>query len=257
MSVLKRLLENGCLIYGLFLLWLGIVVGIPCIIFDTKQVGITSCIAVSIGMYTMAISGEAKEHTFKKDFSYTYSHFWMFLAYAVGGMFTIGFGDIDYEGIKSLGKSIVFYAVLPVPVFFIEGFVNDRIKKKKRMEQRIQRLYQVACSHQNLKMYFQGKVDRIEVEYKILYRSFAGVVNKEGSFTKNKEDVANFYIECPNPECTSGYIDLRTEVLNAVEEWETMVSGVTTCCGKTAPDHPNQKCDVQIEYSIQIQYSQL
>lgn len=247
--------NKGCLAIITFFLWISIVVGVPSLIFDAREVGIIGVIAMSIGMYAMFLAGEGKEHTFKKEIPFTYGHFWMFLSYAVGGMFAIGFGEMDYLAIKTLGKSIVFYAVLPVPVLFIEGFVNDRIKKKKRMEQRIQRLYEVACIHQNLKMYFQGKVERIEVEYKIRYRSFAGVINKEGAFTKNKEDVANFYIECPNPECTSGYIDLRTEVLNAVEEWETMASGVTTCCGKTAPDHPNQKCDVQIEYSIQIQYS--
>lgn len=250
-------MDRGFKTYVSFLLWLAFVCWIPSVIFDVENISLCAAIAASIGG---AIGIAIIEHPdskgfFAKELPFTCIHFWMFVAYAVVGMFTIGFGDIDYEEIKGLGKSIVFYAVLPVPVFFIECFVNDRIKKKKRMEQRIQRLYQVACIHQNLKMYFQGKVERIEVEYKIRYRSFAGVVNKEGAFVKNKEDVANFYIECPNPECTSGYIDLRTEVLNAVEEWETMASGVTTCCGKTAPDHPNQKCDVQIEYSIQIQYS--
>lgn len=251
-------MDKGFKTYAILLLWLAIACWIPSLIFNAEDISLCAIIAASIGA---AIGIAITEHPdskgfFAKELPFTCVHFWIFVAYAVVGMFMVGFGDIPYKDVVAFGKSIVFYAALPVPVSFIECFVKARIEKKKRMEQRIQRLYQVACSHQNLKMYFQGKVDRIEVEYKILYRSFAGAVNKEGSFTKNKEDVANFYIECPNPECTSGYIDLRTEVLNAVEEWETMVSGVTTCCGKTAPDHPNQKCDVQIEYSIQIQYSQ-
>lgn len=248
--------KRGCLLNALFLIWMGAIIWLPEQIYDSRNVGICGIIGFSVALASIALVDQTKDKSFKKEIPFTYAHFWMFIAYAVSSIYIVGFKDIPYEEIKHIGKSIVFYAALPVPVFFIEYFVKDKIEKKKRMEQRIQRLYQVACSHQNLKLYFQGKVESILVEYKILYRSFAGVVNKEGAFRKNKEDVANFYIECPNPECTSGYIDLRTEVLNAVEEWETMVSGVTTCCGKTAPDHPNQKCDVQIEYSIQIQYSQ-
>lgn len=248
-------MDKGFKVYIFFLLWLGIVVGVPSLIFDARQVGIIGSIAASIGMAAMVLAEQGKENTFKKDVSVTYGHFWIFLAYAVGGMFTIGFGEMDYEEIKTLGKSIVFYAALPVPVLFIEAFAKDRIEKKKRMKQRIQTLHQVASSCQTLKMYFEGKVEKIEIRYKETYRSFAGVQTKDYTLIKDKSDKANFYIECPNPECTSGYIDLRGEVISAIREWKDTVSGEKKCSGRTAPDHPNQCCDVKVEYEISILYA--
>lgn len=123
------------------------------------------------------------------------------------------------------------------------------------MEQRIQTLHQVACSMQTIKMYFGGKVEKIEIRYKETYRSFAGVENNNYTLVKDKSDLANFYIECPNPECTSGYIDLRGEVASAVREWKDTIRGEKKCSGKTAPDHPNQCCDVKVEYEILILYA--
>lgn len=248
--------DKGCLSIVLFFLWLGIVVGIPCLIFG-KDVGLWATLAASFGLplgFTISDHPGSKGYL-AKELPFTYAHLWIFLAYVVIGIFTIGFTDKSYDAMKCIGKGALFYAILPVVVFFIEGFVKDKIEKKRRMEQRIIRLYQVCLSHESLQMYFQGKVERIVVEYKILYRSCADLEKKQGAFTKHKEDVANFYIECPNPKCTSGYIDLRGEILHAVKEWETSASGVITCCGKTAPDHPNQDCDVKIEYEILIQYA--
>lgn len=249
-------MDKGFKAYIFFLLWMGIVIGAPSLIFDARQVAIIGCIAASIGMGAIIIVGQEEESTFKKEISVTYGHFWMFIAYAVGGMFTIGFGEMDYEEIKTLGKSIVFYAALPVPIFLAETFIKDRIEKKKRMEQRLQTLHQVASSYQTLKMYFQGKVEKVEIRCKETYRSFAGVQTNNYTLVIDESDKADFYLECPNPECTSGYIDLRGEVISAVREWKDTSSGEKKCSGKTAPDHPNQCCDVKVEYEILIQYAE-
>lgn len=248
-------MKGGCLSIIIFLIWLGITLGIPSLIFDSEKLFLCWVIAVSVGIVTLAHVDQAKENTFRKLMPVTYIHIWMFLAYAVSGMFVIGFSDMSYDSMESLGKSIVFYAALPVLVVFIESFIRDRIEKKKRMEQRIQALHQVACSMQTIKMYFGGKVEKIEIRYKEIYKSFAGVETNNYTLVKDKSDLANFYIECPNPECTSGYIDLRGEVASAVREWKDTIRGEKKCSGKTAPDHPNQCCDVKVEYEILILYA--
>lgn len=83
-------------------------------------------------MSATALAGKGKERTFKKEIPFTYGHFWMFLAYAVGGMFTIGFGEMDYQAIKTLGKSIVFYAVLPIVALIVESIIKDRSEKNNK-----------------------------------------------------------------------------------------------------------------------------
>ena len=104
--------------------------------------------------------------------------------------------------------------------------------------------------------YYKGKVESIVIRLHETYKSFAGVKKSTYGFKRTKRDAADFFISCPNPECTEGYIDLRHKVDEIIFNKQTSGSGVTTCCGKTAPDHPNQSCDVRVEYSIEVQYTQ-
>ena len=133
-SRIKRTVRNkmdkGFKLYLLFFLWMGIFLGIPSLIFDCEKVWLCGIIAMSAGIATIAFLDQAKENTFRKEMPVTYMHFWMFLAYAVSGMFVVGFSNLPYDSIRSLGRSLTFYAALPVVVFIIECFIKD--KKEKR-----------------------------------------------------------------------------------------------------------------------------
>lgn len=123
-------MDKGFKLYLLFFLWMGIFLGIPSLIFDCEKVWLCGIIAMSVGIATIAFLDQAKENTFRKEMPVTYMHFWMCIAYAVSGMFVVGFSNLPYDSIRSLGRSLTFYAALPVVVFIIECFIKD--KKEKR-----------------------------------------------------------------------------------------------------------------------------
>ena len=111
-------------------------------------------------------------------------------------------------------------------------------------------------SGKTVRDYFDGWVESITIKVHTSFASIAGTKEQDYGFKKTKGDVADFYISCPNKECTQSFIDLRNIVGAMVAKKETNLSGETTCCGRIAPDHPNQNCDARIEYSIHIQYTQ-
>lgn len=123
--------------------------------------------------------------------------------------------------------------------------MNDKYKRVTRY-----------MSGMSIADYYKGKVEQISIKHKTTFIWFAGKSEKEGCFTIKKTEAADFYLSCPNEECTEGYIDLRHIVNEVVSKGLTAYSGETTCCGKTAPDHPHQKCDVRVEYWIEVQYTQ-
>lgn len=111
-------------------------------------------------------------------------------------------------------------------------------------------------TNKTLKETFEGAVEEVVLKYKFIYKSFAGDDIKERTEVITKDMPANFYFECPNPECTEKCIYITDEVRDAISRRDTTFSCVTTCSGKTARDHSHQRCDVRVEYTIRIQYSQ-
>lgn len=111
-------------------------------------------------------------------------------------------------------------------------------------------------TNKTLKEAFEGKVVEVVLDYRLIYKSFAGedIMSRREIITENMP--ANFFFECPNPECTEKYIYITDEVRDAISRHDTTFSCVTTCCGKTAPDHPNQRCDVRVEYEVTVRYTQ-
>lgn len=103
--------------------------------------------------------------------------------------------------------------------------------------------------------YFAGKVESIEIKIKTTYKSFTGIREESWNLKRRKDEVADFYTDCPNHECTEGYIDFRDEVNNLYRSMGEITKGEKVCKGKVAPDHPNQRCDTTIEYEIKITYS--
>lgn len=111
-------------------------------------------------------------------------------------------------------------------------------------------------TNKTLKEVFEGKVLEVILDYTILYRSFAGenTISRREIITANMP--ANFFFECPNPECTEKCIYITDVVKDVIRRRDTTFSCVTTCSGKTARDHSRQKCDVTVEYTVTVRYTQ-
>lgn len=116
---------KGCLTILVFALWMGIVIWLPTVIFDgVNEIGICACYA-SMGFIFGALSAESNKDSWKSHFPVTVGHLWILILYAVIAMFIIGFKkNIDYESMKQLGRSISYYAALPIVSFLIEGIAD-------------------------------------------------------------------------------------------------------------------------------------
>jgi hypothetical protein len=110
---------------------MGAIIWLPEQIYDSRNVGICGIIGFSVALASIALVDQTKEKSFKKEIPFTYAHFWMLIAYAVSSIYLIGFKDIPYEEIKHIGKSIVFYTVLPIIVLIIECIINNRKGKNE------------------------------------------------------------------------------------------------------------------------------
>ena len=111
-------------------------------------------------------------------------------------------------------------------------------------------------TNKTLKETFEGKVAEIILDYKIIYKSFAGEDTKSRREVISEDMPANFYFECPNPECTERCICITDVVKDVIRRHDTTFSCVTTCSGKTARDHSHQRCDVTVEYTVSVRYTQ-
>ena len=112
-------------------------------------------------------------------------------------------------------------------------------------------------TNKTLKETFEGAVEEVILTYKIIYKSFAGENVMQRTEVITKDMPANFYFECPNPECTEKCIYITDEVKDVISRHDTTFSCVTTCSGKTARDHSHQKCDVTVEYTVTVRYTQV
>lgn len=54
-------------------------------------------------------------------------------------------------------------------------------------------------TNKSLKETFKGAVEEVVLNYKIIYKSFAGEDVRERTDVITKDMPANFYFECPNP----------------------------------------------------------
>lgn len=123
-----------------------------------------------------------------------------------------------------------------------------------------QKQYQRALLHSGRHIYETfPEIEKIEIIYSMSHNSFAGPNpgnNKVYSWvvTPQQEDV--FLLYCLNRECTSIGFNLWGVISSAIMNHETEVSGTMRCQGKEAPDHPEQRCDGHLKYSIKISYRQ-
>lgn len=95
MSILKRLPKSGCLLYGLFLLWVGTLMGIPAIIWDESAVngsGITGLLAALV----IPVMLDQFKISFVKDYPLTTIHLCYTFAFSIAmAIYVIGGEDAE------------------------------------------------------------------------------------------------------------------------------------------------------------------
>lgn len=83
MSILNRIPDNtsGCLIYGCFLLWVGVLLGIPSLIWDEQSVNVCGIIALTATLF-LTIFDQFKI-SFIKDYPLTFAHLCYVVIYSI------------------------------------------------------------------------------------------------------------------------------------------------------------------------------
>lgn len=97
-------------------------------------------------------------------------------------------------------------------------------------------------------------IEKIEVSYHLYHGSFVGPKDVDGSRVYKPQDMAIFYIDCLNKECSSEGFNLKSEIYSLRRDHKTEISGEIKCGGQEAPDHPEQSCDGSLKYTIKIKY---
>lgn len=98
-------------------------------------------------------------------------------------------------------------------------------------------------------------VEAIDIEYVLDHTSFAGRSHEERTWHVTPQSEIAFVIECLNHECTSVGFDLRNVISTAIHRHQTEVFGKMRCEGQEAHDHPEQRCDGHLTYTIRINYN--
>ena len=120
--------DNGALLYFLMLGWLGVLSGIPGIVWGNK-VALCAIIAASFGIASLALQN--KESKQKSSYEYVFSkvHLCVLIAYIVVGFVTVGFGDVTYDEIRHVAKAVLYFLFVLLIVFIVENLVNDAKEK--------------------------------------------------------------------------------------------------------------------------------
>lgn len=119
MSILNKFPESGCLLYGIFLLWLGVLCGIPSIIWDEYAINGSSLAGTIAAMVIPIILNEFKL-SFVKDYPLTAIH----LCYSIVFCITMTIYVIGGEDAELFVSSMVGVAALLI------SFIVDLIYYK-------------------------------------------------------------------------------------------------------------------------------
>lgn len=102
-------------------------------------------------------------------------------------------------------------------------------------------------------------VEKITVKYCQKYGCFSSSpeppnhsVVLDKVMEKTPESNAQFWFECINHECTEVMYNMNKVVEDMLRHKESSRSGKIECKGKTAPDHPYQRCGAALYYEIEI-----
>lgn len=122
--------DKGCLMYGLFFLWMGVLLGLPHLIFGVEEITYGAIAGLSAAYMSIPAYCHAKEGTIRRDYPFTFSHLCAVFVYAIVTMMVIGFKDMSYEDMRSLGQSLLCYIPLPIIVFIIEYCIKEKEEKR-------------------------------------------------------------------------------------------------------------------------------
>ena len=132
MSILKKLPESGCLIYGLFLLWVGILVGIPGIIWDESAVN-GSGIAGLITAFVIPVMLEQFKVSFVKDYPLTAIHLYYTFAYCIAmTIYVIGGEDAELFVSSMFGIGALLISFMVDSIFYVKSQKEIAHAKKCR-----------------------------------------------------------------------------------------------------------------------------
>lgn len=98
-------------------------------------------------------------------------------------------------------------------------------------------------------------VKKIKIEYIAEHNSAFGRNEVENSITRTPQSKDNYFIDCPNRECTSIGFDLKNEIRRIVSEHKVEEEGTLFCLGSEAPDHLYQSCGSTLKYKIIVEYN--
>ncbi len=97
-------------------------------------------------------------------------------------------------------------------------------------------------------------MEKIEITYHLHHGSAFGNQDEEETWNVNLQSQMCFVFDCLNRECSSAGFDLRDEIYSMRRDRITEKSGEMHCNGQEAPDHPEQRCEGTINYTIKIIY---
>ena len=98
-------------------------------------------------------------------------------------------------------------------------------------------------------------IENIEITYHLHHGSAFGNQEKDGTWNVNLQSQMCFVFDCLNRECSSTGFDLKDEIYSMHRDHLTEKSGEMRCDGQEAPDHPEQRCDGSLKYTIKISFS--
>ena len=98
-------------------------------------------------------------------------------------------------------------------------------------------------------------VKEIKIEYIAEHNSAFGKKVVENIIIRTPQSKDNFFIDCPNRECTSIGFDLKNEIRRIVSEHKVEGNGTLLCSGSEAPDHLYQSCDSILKYKVIVEYN--
>lgn len=121
MSVLKKLPKSGCVIYGLFLLWVGILMGIPAIIWDESAVN-GSGIAGLVAAIVIPVMLKQFDINFVKDYPLTIIHLCYTFAFSIAMTIYV----IDGEDAELFISSM--FGIVALLISFVVDLINHKEK---------------------------------------------------------------------------------------------------------------------------------
>lgn len=98
-------------------------------------------------------------------------------------------------------------------------------------------------------------VKEIKIEYIAEHNSAFGKKVVENIIIRTSQSKDNYFIDCPNRECTSIGFDLKNEIRRVVSEHKVEEEGTLYCSGSEAPDHLYQSCGSTLKYKIIVEYN--